>query len=207
MFNSKKSEMLIVAILLTSSVMMAAGLSSCAHDTTASDRMKLMDESEIESTVESESDKAEIYSGLYNTLTMAGTLVNSKVNEALLNQQARMYQWDDAKMTSERTKSEEKMKLQTEVFLSFYTPERKHDDLNKNQTLWKIFLDVDGKRYEGKATKIKLLTTEVHSLYPYHNRFSTPYSISFPVSTKSIESKPSVLTVTGPVGSAQLKFK
>lgn len=179
----------------------------CAHDSTNQDRMKLMDESEIQDRVEAGSEKVQVYSGLYNTVSMSGTLLNSRVGEALLNQQARMYQWDEGKMTAEKIKADEKSKLQTEVFLSFYTPENKHNDLHKNLTLWKIFLDADGKRYEGKATKIKLLPSEIKSLYPHHSRFATPYMISFPVSTKSMESKPSVLTVTGPVGSAQLKFK
>jgi len=84
---------------------------------------------------------------------------------------------------------------------------RKHDDFHKNQTLWKIFLDVDGKRHEGKTKKIKLLTEELQGIYQFHNRFSTPYSVVFPVPMKQIEAAKEVkITVTGPVGSATLEY-
>lgn len=98
------------------------------------------------------------------------------------------------------------MKKQTEVFVSFYTPEKKHDDLHKNQTLWKIFLDAGGKRYEGKAQKVKLLTSEVQGLYPFHNRFATPYTITFPVPTTALDGKEAKLTITGSVGSVAVVF-
>lgn len=179
---------------------------SCAM-TPKTDRMKLMSDDEIHEAIEKGSAESQVYSGLYNVMNLSGTLINSKVREGLLHQQARSYQWDESQMNAEKLKVDEKNKTQTELFLSFYTPERKQDDLNKGQTSWKLFLDVDGKRYEGKATKMKLQTTEIQSLYYHHNRFATPYMISFPVSVASIESKPAVFTITGPSGSTQLKFQ
>jgi hypothetical protein len=92
------------------------------------------------------------------------------------------------------------------MFLSLYTPERKHDDLHKNKTLWKIFLDSQGRRYEGKAVKIKLLTNEIQAMYPEHTRFATPYLVTFPVSTKSVDGQPTKLTLTGTVSSVSLDF-
>ena len=72
--------------------------------------------------------------------------------------------------------------------------------------MWKIFLDVDGQRYEGKATKNKATLSEVQVMYPYHNRWSVPYIVTFPVATATVENKPATLTFTGAVSTSQLKF-
>jgi len=182
-------------------------LGACAGAPTNPNILSLISESEYEAITETHTAKAQVYSGLYNVIDMTGTVVNSSVARAQLDQTARIYQWDSAKFTTEKVKSDEQLAKETEIFVSFYTPERKHDDLNKNQTLWKIFLDSNGRRFEGKAKKIKLLTEEIRGLYPYHTRFATPYSITFPVAVTSIETAPAKLVITGPVGSASLEFK
>ncbi|WP_374075012.1 hypothetical protein [Bdellovibrio bacteriovorus] len=159
------------------------------------------------SVIEKHSDNVRRYSGFYNTLDMEATLINSDVAMAQLDQSAMLYQWDEKRFAEEKAKYETRLSKETEVFLSFYTPERKNDDLFKANTMWKIFLDVDGKRYEGKATKIKLQLAEIEGLYPYHNRFYTPYSVTFPVPMRSLEGKLLKMTVTGAVGSGALEFK
>jgi hypothetical protein len=67
-------------------------------------------------------------------------------------------------------------------------------------------LEVSGQRYEGKVTKLKSLYLDLEAIYPHHNRWSTPYSVSFPVSTPATDGKPMVLTVTGPLATTQLSF-
>lgn len=161
---------------------------------------------DYETVVEKNSDKIRRYSGFYNTLDMEATLLNSEVAAAQLDQSAMLYQWDEKKYNEEKAKFENRLSKQTEVFLSFFTPERKNDELYKANTMWKIFLDVDGKRYEGKATKVKLQLAEIQALYPFHNRFYTPYSVVFPVPMRSLEGKAMMMTVTGPVGSGVLEF-
>lgn len=162
--------------------------------------------SEYENLIVDKSKKLEIYEGLYNKLTIESTWLDSQVTEASLSHSARLSQWPETKYKEEKTKAISRHAENTEFFVSFYTPERKHNDLSQNKTLWKIFLDVNGQRYEGKATKVKLLLTEIQALYPYHNRWSVPYVISFPVATSLVENKRAVLTVTGAITSAQLIF-
>jgi hypothetical protein len=156
--------------------------------------------------LEKYSDKVQIYSGLENVLEVHGTLLSSPVLESQLELNQASYQWNPEVLKTELTKTHENSSKYTEVFISLFTPEKIHDDLNKNKTLWKIFLDVNGKRYEGKATKVKLLTAEIQNTYPYHNKWLTPYVISFPVPTKEIDNQTAKLTLTGPIGSAQLSF-
>lgn len=150
--------------------------------------------------------KIEIYDGLYNILTVQASWLDSQLTEASLSQTARQAQWSEQIYKEERSKKVSKNTESSEFFVSLFTPERKHSDLSKTKNLWKMFLEVDGVRYEGKATKIKLLLSEIQSLYPYHNRWSTPYVISFPVATALVENKPATLTFTGAVGSAQLNY-
>ena len=181
-------------------------LSSCASRETTPGGVQIATQGEAEKVIDRYSDRIESYNGLYNTLQASATLHNSVVSIAVLDQKARLFQWDQGKYDTQKLEINEKLGKETEIFLSFFTPDKKHDDLNKAQSLWKIFLDVNGRRYEGKAVKIKLQTVEVQSLYSYHNRFSTPYQLIFPISVRLIENYPSKITLTGPVGSATLSF-
>lgn len=162
--------------------------------------------SEYEDILGEKTKKVEIYDGLYNILTVQASWIDSEVTEAALSQSARSAQWNEQTYKQEREKRVSKHAESTEFFVSFFTPERKHSDLSSNKNIWKIFLEVNGQRFEGKATKVKSLLSEVQALYPYHNRWSVPYVISFPVATSLVENKQATLTLTGAIGSAQLNY-
>lgn len=146
------------------------------------------------------------YSGFYNQFTYKGTLINAAVREALLLHEAEYFKWDPTQLQTERDKAAAKMLESTEVFLSFYTPERKNDNLADLKSIWRIYLDVGGKRYEGKAKKARKLPAELQSLYPYHTRWNTPYYVEFPAPTATIEGQQATLIVTGPLGSKEVSF-
>lgn len=184
----------------------------CSTTNSSSAKLKLISESDYQMILEANTQRKQVYSGLYNIMDLTTTLLTSKVVDAQNDQFARLYLWDENKYSQEKAKSLDKISKETEVFVSFFTPERKHDDLHKNQTLWKVFMDLsnngESKRIEGKVKKIKLLTEEIQGFYPYHNRFATPYTITFPISIKQVESYTEVnLTITGPIGSATVNFK
>lgn len=181
-------------------------LSSCASRLPMPPGVPDISVGEYEDLIEKKSKKIEVYEGLYNKLTLQATWLDSQITEASLSHSARLQQWTEQKYKEEKTKAISRHTESTEFFLSFYTPERKYNDLSQNKTLWKMFLDVNGQRYEGKATKIKLLLTEVQAMYPYANRWSTPYIISFPVATSLVENRRATLTLTGAISSPQLQF-
>lgn len=181
-------------------------LSSCTTPLKTQAGVPDISESDYEDLVSAKTQKIEIYDGLYNVLTVQSTWIDSQLTEASLSQSARQLQWSEQVYKEEREKRVSKNAQSTDFFVSLYTPERKHADLSPTKGLWKIFLEVNGTRYEGKATKVRLLLSEIQALYKYHNRWSTPYMVNFPVATSLIEGKPATLTLTGPVGSAQLKF-
>lgn len=181
-------------------------LSACTSNKIIPDHTAANVSSEYMGIVEKYSDKARRYSGFYNTLDIEATIVNSQVAQAQLTLKKELSQWDETKVADEKFKIENKLNKETEIFLSFFTPERRNNDLLKANTMWKLFLDVDGKRYEGKVTKLKTELVEIQALYPYHNRFYTPYIVTFPVPLKTIESKAMTFTITSAVDSATLNF-
>lgn len=146
------------------------------------------------------------YSGFYNNFEYKATLLNSAIRSALLQKQNDYYQWDRDKFMKERDKSDQEAATETSVFLSFFTPDRKNDNLFDSKSIWRVYLEADGRRYQGKVKRVRSLLAELQTLYPYHTRWNTPYVLSFPVPTNSIESQNSTLTVTGPLGSKTVRF-
>jgi len=179
---------------------------SCVHRLPTHEGIKDISTAEYEDLVEAKTKKTEVYDGLYNKLTVHTTRLDADMSENLVAYQAKLGQWSLEKYKEEKAKMIAKHSDSTEIFMSFFTPERKHDDLNTKRTTWKVYLDVSGQRYEGKITKIKALQLDLESIYPHHNRWSSPYSVVFPVSTPATDGKPVTITVTGPLATTQLVY-
>lgn len=194
------------AIYILLLVFLVSNFLGCSTTSVNNQGLDVISQSDYQKRIEPYSKKIETYQGIMNTLHLSATLINSHVIESQLLNQARIYQWNPEQLETEKIKARDSMAKQTQVFVSLYTPEKKHDDLHKNKTLWKIFLDSQGRRFEGKATKIKLLTNEVQVLYPDHTRFGTPYIITFPVPVKEIENTQVKFILTGSVDSVSLDF-
>lgn len=182
-------------------------LASCASQELVRGGRPLISKSNYVDLIYDNTQKDIKYSGLYNTLEVQATPFTSQVAQGQLDYQTHIYQWDENKFSTESAAYETRLNREAEFFISFFTPEKKNDDLTKPNSVWKVFLDVDGRRYEGQVKKVHSLLAEIQGFYPYHNRFSTPYSVIFPVPMKSIESKPMTLTLTGPIAAGILKFE
>jgi hypothetical protein len=182
-------------------------MSSCVTPYQNPNLPSLIPQSEYNALSEKFSETKKIYDGFYETMEVQATILNTAVSHAQLDHKARIYQWTAEQYNSNKAELESSLSKETKIFFDFFVPERKHDDLNKAKTLWKVFLDAGGKRYEAKIEKLKTITADVQSLYPTHNRFFTPYMMTFPVPVSRIERDTSTLTITGPVGSTTLEFK
>lgn len=181
-------------------------ISACASSQKNNSGVETISESQYKSQVESWSDKTKRYKGLHNTIEVGATLLSLPLLNNQLKYRAGLYQWDQTAYKEEEQKNLVQNSQRSQVFLSFYTPDRKMDDLSKNKSLWKIFLDVSGKRFEGKVEKINLPTTEINTFYPYHSRFSTAYLITFPVSLTEVSQGKVELTLTSTLDSATLRL-
>jgi hypothetical protein len=113
------------------------------------------------------------FAGLYNNFEYKATLLNSNIREALVWKQGHYYEWNDAQKSLAREKSNQEMSSQTKIFMAFFTPNSKNDNLSDSKTIWRVYLDAGGRRYEGKVTHIRLLLAELQALYPYATRWAT----------------------------------
>lgn len=147
------------------------------------------------------------YSGFYNNFEFKATILNSVVRDVQASKRAEYYQWDAAKASTEREKSLQEMNSNTKVFFAFFTPDRINDNLDDVKSIWKVYLDSGGQRYEGRLKKLRLLLVELQVLYPYHTRWTTPYEVTFDVPTAAIEGQDSTFTVTGPLGTRDVKLR
>lgn len=168
---------------------------------------EIAQEAEFTATVDAFSEGDREYNGLYNQFDFRATLQNSKVQTALLKKQARYFKWDTAKIQDEMAKASADMNKQTLVFCSFFTPIRWNDNLADSKSIWRVLLEAGGKRYVGTAKQSRKLLAELHTLFPYHTRWTTPYVFTFPVPIVSIERERTTLTITGPLGARSIAFK
>ncbi len=165
-----------------------------------------MSENQYEKTTEDYSAHVQKYDGPYNVLEVHATLINSHVSEAQLLRQATLFRWDKSKYQSELELKQKNANEKTEVFVSFFTPDKKTSNLARTDTLWKVVLKVEGKEFVGAPKKLSLLPIEIKNLYPHYNQWSYPYVITFEIPVNQIEHFNTELIFTGPVGTALLKF-
>ncbi len=146
------------------------------------------------------------YVGFYNNFLYRATILNSNVRSALLRKQNEFYQWDRDKFSGEREKSDRNAGTETTIFLSFFTPERRNDNLSDAKSIWRVYLDAGDRRYQGKVKKLRTPLAELVALYPYHTRWNTAYEVTFPIPTPAIETQALKLTITGPLGVKTVSF-
>jgi hypothetical protein len=146
------------------------------------------------------------YTGFNNAFEYKATILNSEVREAIIERQAKYYLWDREKMAIEREKAQSDLAKETQVHVSFFTPEKANDNLTDAKSIWRVYLDTGGRRYQGRVKRIRGVMAELQSLYPYHTRWTTPYEVAFPVPALAIETQSATLIITGPLGTRSVDF-
>lgn len=146
------------------------------------------------------------YSGFHNTYQATITLLNSEVQNLALQRRGHFLQWDLERSRSEREKMFQEMSQSAKVFLAFYSPEHDYDDLAKPKSIWKVYLEVEGQRYEGKVKKAPEKFVELKELFPYMERFHTPYYVTFNIPMTAIENKQLKVVLTSSLGNGVFAF-
>ncbi len=166
-----------------------------------------IDDSDYENIIEKFTDKATEYDGLHNTLEVNATILNTEVSQAISKRKATTLNWNKEQFDKDYTDRFLINSKNSEFFVSFYTPERKNNDLTRSETLWKVILTAGGNRYEGKVSKYSFLVSEIQNIFPFHTHWNNAYIITFNVPISEIEFHESSLTISGPLASQVLKFK
>jgi len=188
-------------------ILIAFVVASCAHEAPKErDGIVGPSRSEYESVVKKFTVKTNQYSGFYQTFQADMTILTTEMQTASLRQRGGFLQWDQAQYNKEREKMLQESSAYAKFFLRFYSPEREYDDLHKGKSIWKVYLDYAGQRFEGKVKKSTDKFIELQTLYPYLDRFSTPYEITFSVPMSTVEKGPVKVTLTSSLGSAEFVF-
>jgi len=146
------------------------------------------------------------YEGFYNTYQVSATEINSKVQQALLQREGYFMQWEPSKAQSEREKAVQEMSSSSHFFVTMYTPERGLNELEKANSMWKLYLEVNGLRYKGTVKKFEKNLVQTKNLYPYFTRFNKGYVVSFEIPMTSVEKNSSVLVLTSSLGTTTFKY-
>lgn len=183
-------------------------LAACASQPTSNPGgVEVLSHKDYASILDKNTRKSNQYSGFYQTFQVDVTLLTTEMQTAQLKQRAQFMQWDQATYNSEREKVLQEASAYTKVFMRFYSPDRDYDDLSKGaKSIWKVYLDVNGSRFEGKVRKMNEKMVELQTLYPHFDRFSTPYEISFSVPMTTVEGTKSKIVLTSSLGSAEFVF-
>jgi hypothetical protein len=181
-------------------------LAACATAPKNNSGIEALSESAYGSLVKKHTVGTDQYSGFYQTFQADMTILTSELQTEILKQRAQFMQWDQRTYQSERDKMLQESGAYSKFFLRFYSPEHEYDDLHKGKTIWKVYLDYGGSRFEGKVRKMTDKFVELKDIFPHLDRFSTPYEITFNVPMTTVEGGASKVTLTSSLGSAEFKF-
>ncbi len=168
---------------------------------------KRIPDSEYLSIVDDNTQGDKKYDGFYNTYETKVTFLNSQMRESLLQREGFFMQWDANQARQQREKTMQEMSNTTSVFISMFTPKAEHNDLAKGGSMWKIFLEVNGLRYEGKARKFEKNMVQTQNLFPFHSRFNKGYMVNFEIPMSTVEKQSAVLILTSSLGTSTFTFK
>lgn len=146
------------------------------------------------------------YDGFHESFRAHATLLSPEAREAIVKQRAKYLEWDSQKIQAERDRSAQEMSTQVQFFLQLYTPEVDYNDLGKYNSIWKIYLVIDGHRFEGKVVKVHGKPIEFQAIYPQYDSFSRPYLLTFNVATSDVVRHDVKLVMASTLGDAEFNF-
>ncbi|MDI6686743.1 MAG: hypothetical protein QME06_00820 [Desulfobacterales bacterium] len=149
--------------------------------------------------------EARIYRGLDVQLIADATFKSFKFRNAYSNEYARAYKLTDSEKTKLLKDQKNAALAYNDFLLVAYVPDKKFNDFNKKDSIWKIYL-TDGK---GKMVnpleirKIKKVDAVTTHFFPYITPWKSVYMVRFPT-TSTAADKPIKLIITSVLGSAEM---
>lgn len=165
-----------------------------------------MNSADYQKLVSNHTKREQKYDGFYNTLDVSATFLNSDVQTAILQKKAETLQWQNATAQAEREKLFQQNSNSTQFFVSFFIPTRRLNNLDKPDSVWKVYMEVGGQKYEGQATKNKEALETLQATYPQHSRWSIPYIVSFKIPLSQVEKQTVKLVFASSVAQSALQF-
>jgi hypothetical protein len=134
------------------------------------------------------------------------TLFTPRLVEAQVTFKSEIYGWDQEKIKSQMALELSEASQKTKAFLAFYTPNRRLNQLARNGSPWRIFLDVEGKRIQADIKRNRTPLAELKLLYPNMTRWHIPYDLEFDIPYRFLSGKTFTIQIAGPVGQQIFTF-
>lgn len=150
--------------------------------------------------------KDEVYDGLRNAFYYVVCPLDAETQSYQLELNRIYFLWDDTQYAEKKAEMEKSKSTETQLFLSFYTPDNKLNDLGSKNSNWRAFIDSSGKRYLSTIQKMKNRYEDLKVLYPNHSHWSTGYILTFSVPSTKIDFTSADFTLTGRVGYSKKSF-
>jgi hypothetical protein len=134
------------------------------------------------------------------------TFLHPRFVESQVIFKSEIYGWDQEKLKTQMSVELNEATSKTKAFLLFYTPERRLNQLARNQTPWRVFLDVEGKRIQAEIKRNRVPFAELRLLYPTMTRWHIPYDLVFDIPSNMLSGKTFTIQIAGPVGQQIFTF-
>lgn len=184
-------------------------LGSCVHSQKVSnipEAIEDVDDKLYVNTLAANTKSNRQYEGFYQLFQVHVTRLTSEVQNMVLQRKAHFYQWSRQQYLQEKQTDLKLRSTDAQFFLQFFTPDIIYDDLNKPRTIWRLYLEWNGQRFEGTVKKLIAKPIEIQTLYPSFDRFSTPYMVTFQVPMNAVEQSSARVVLTSTIGQAEFVF-
>ncbi len=150
--------------------------------------------------------RAEHYDGFNNLYNIKVTILNTKVYSAVIDRVRFFKQYGSLEAQKEREKTYQKMSTETHFFVSYFSPQKGLTRLDRGDSLWKLYLDVNGRRVKAQIIKYPSIKQQTRALFPHHSRWSKGYLVKFRTPTNLSENHSAKLIMSSSAGSSVFTF-
>lgn len=139
-------------------------------------------EASYQAALERFTEHREVYSGLDTRLYCAATYQSPEFREARVRRQALFQTWPEAKLEQTLAVERTEAAQAHEVVLGVSLVDRRFDDLDSKNTIWRLSLATD----QGEVTPLAIkrvgrANQDLRAYYPYLGEFWTMYTVRFPL--------------------------
>jgi hypothetical protein len=127
--------------------------------------------------------EASIYRGLALELMSSATFKSPEFREAYANEYARTYKLSREEKEKLIKDQKEASLIYNDFIMAAYVPDKKWNDFNKKDSIWKIHLNAgNGKKIKPlEIRKIKKIDAVLTHFFPYITTWESIYLVRFPV--------------------------
>lgn len=159
---------------------------------------------------------AKVFDGLDAKLSITATYKEESFSTAYLKRYLKAFKMDDNYADALFKREKDEVERYNEFFVAVYTPDESWNDLAKQNSIWRLYLEDDtGARLTPVSiTQVDRDDILVREFFPYFDMWSTAYRVKFPkYSDVGAEPIPNAstnylkLTVTGIMGEGTLEWR